>query len=68
MDFYIEIKKTNVEIRNNILQVACMQTFRQKNNFYIFGQNLLKKEFKVYCWNKNQYPRDIMCTNFQLKL
>ena len=43
MDFYIEIKKTNVEIRNNILQVACMQTFRQKKQLLHFWPKFAQK-------------------------
>ena len=42
------------------------------DSFNFFGPNLPKNGFRVEnseskCWNKNQYPRDTMCTNFQEK-
>ena len=47
MDFWFEIKKTNVEIRISMLEIPCMPTFRQTNIFDFFCPNLPKKEFKV---------------------
>ena len=42
------------------------------NKFDFFGPNLSKNWFFVWnpenkCWNKNQHPRDTMCTKFQIK-
>ena len=47
MDLDLEFQKTNVGIKINILKILYVPIFRQKNNFYIFGQNLPKNRIKI---------------------
>ena len=56
MDFWLEIQKTNVEIRINILEIPCVPLFRQNRQLWnvwpkfaqkwIFGWNFKKRMFK----------------------
>ena len=47
MDFGLEIEKTNVGIRINILEIPCGQFSGKTDNSHFFGPNLPKNGFWV---------------------
>ena len=69
----LKIRKTNVVIRINILEIPCVPIFRQNWHFYFLSPNLPKNEF----WGRNfknlsldlesAPPIYHACANFQSK-
>ena len=47
MNLGLEIQKTNVGIRISMLEILYMPIFRQNEQPWFFGLNLLKNGFKV---------------------
>ena len=70
----LKIQKTNVEIRNSILEIPCAPIFRGKQtNLTFLAQICPKMGFgvvisKSLARTQNQHLQDTMCANFQSKL
>ena len=47
MVFWLEMQKTNAEIRMSILKIPCVPIFGQTDNFDFFGPNLPKNGFWI---------------------
>ena len=56
MDLGLEIQKTNIRIRINILEVPSVSILRQNSNFDFFIRNLPKNGF--YGWNFKNLTTD----------